>query len=299
MTIQFECPNCNALIAFNAKHIGKRARCQTCGQIFFIPAKDYEKPLKVKPLPERSDPLPGFYHALFLDSWKLFIRKENAAQLVFVLAAVCFNFFTTKLYCCALIVHFITWGWLLGFYLNIIYETAFGLDDLPEIYLGTSITFLWYIIKPFLTFCFTMFVVQFPFIVAFILLQNSGVTYSNIWQTHTGFSLLLQILFILGLFFFPAAVLTTAIGRDISLLRPDYIIKLVFKAFLPYIIVSALLTCAALIEMNTTQYDYSAHRSTGLTAANLAINLAVQFAAIFAMRSIGLLFRHYSCCLKW
>ena len=49
MTIQFNCPNCDALIAFDGKHRGKRARCITCGQRLIIPLTDGAVPTKVKP----------------------------------------------------------------------------------------------------------------------------------------------------------------------------------------------------------------------------------------------------------
>ncbi|MCK4292583.1 MAG: hypothetical protein KAY65_05260, partial [Planctomycetes bacterium] len=73
MTIQFNCPNCDALIAFADKYSGKRARCSTCGQILIIPSRDSKTPKKIKPQIEKAEPLPGFYHAVFLDSWKIFL----------------------------------------------------------------------------------------------------------------------------------------------------------------------------------------------------------------------------------
>jgi len=296
MTIEFNCSNCDALIAFDDKHAGKRARCTTCGQIFIIPSKDYEKPKKIKPEPERTEPLPGFYHAVFLDSWEIFFNSENATSLAFVVAVVCFRFFLSPVMCCGRITFFIVWGWLFGFYLNIIYETAFEIDKLPQIYLGTSTTFLWYIIKPFLVFLLTMAAVQLPFIIALILLKDKGLTYENIWQAKTSLNLLLQALFIIGLFFFPVAILTTAVGRDVSLLRPDYILAPVFKALIPYLIVVGLLVATSVLEIQTTQYDHSAFAAT---AGQLMLNLAVQLIAIIAMRSIGRFYRHYSCHLKW
>ena len=296
MTIEFNCPNCDALIAFDDKHAGKRARCTTCGQIFIIPSRDYEKSKKIKPEPERTEPLPGFYRAVFLDSWKIFFNSENAASLAFVVAVVCFKFFLSPVTCCGQVTFFIVWGWLFGFYLNIIYETAFEIDKLPQIYLGTSTTFLWYIIKPFLVFLLTMAAVQLPFIIALVLLQDKGLTYENIGQAKTGLNLLLQALFIIGLFFFPVAILTTAVGRDVSLLRPDYILVPVFRALIPYLIVVGLLVVASILEMQTTQYD---HSSFAAAAGRLMLNLAVQLIAIIAMRSIGLFYRHYSCHLRW
>jgi len=298
MTIQFNCPNCDALIAFADKHSGKRARCSTCGQIFIIPSRDNEIAKKIKLQIEKGEPLPGFYHAVFLDSWKIFISPENATSLAFVAAAVCFKFFLAQAICCMNYISFvIVWGWLLGFYLNIIYESAFEIDKLPEIYLGTGVTFLWYVIKPFLIFFFTMAVVQLPFIIALLLLQNKGITPQNMWQAELGFRLLLQLLFIFSLFLFPMAILTVAVGKDLTLLRPDYFLVPIFRAPAPYIVVVALLVVFGVIEMQTAQYEREI--PLAINAGRLTLNLAVQVIAIIAMRSIGLFYRHYSCHLKW
>lgn len=297
MTIKFYCPNCDAIIAFDSKHSGKRARCLSCGQIFIIPQKDDEIPKKIKAEPKyKSEPIPGFYHAVFIDSWKLFFDPQNATPLVFVIAVVCFKFFLATACCMNYISFVFVWGWLLGFYLNIIYETAFEIDKLPEIYLGTSTSFLWYVIKPFLVFLFTMFVVQLPFFIALALLKNKGITYENMWQAGTGLHLLLQVLFIFGLFFFPMAILTTAVGKDLTLFRPDYVVTAILKAPVSYLVVVALLVATALLENRTSQFEGA---SLTITAANLALNLAVQLIAIIAMRSIGLFYRHYSCYLRW
>ena len=300
MTVKFLCPKCDALIAFNSRHAGKRARCLTCGQLFIIPAKDDEKPQIIKPEPEYTEPLPGFYRAVFVDNWRLFIDRDNATPLVFVVAVVCFKFFLAPWACCNLLAHAVIWGWLLGFYLNIIYETAFDIDKLPEIYLGTSITFLWYIIQPFLTFFLTMFLVQLPLIIALALLQGKGVTYENMWQAHTGWNLLLQALFLLGLFLFPIAILTTAVGKEFTmLLRPYYLFVPIFKASLPYIVIVALLVTASLVETHTDQFTSVAKQTLLSAAGKLSLNLLVQLLAIIAMRSIGLFYRHYSCHLPW
>lgn len=297
MTIQFNCPNCEALIAFDSKHRGKRARCLTCGQILIIPDADYEKPQIIEPPIEKGDPEPGFYRAVFVDSCRIFFDRENITTLAFVIAVVCFKFFLAPAICCVNYISFVViWGWLLGFYLNIIYETAFGIDKLPQIYLGTSTTFLWYVIKPFLVFFFTMIVVQFPFIIALALLKEKGVNYGNMWQGMTASHLLLQVLFIVGLFFFPMAILTTAVGRDITLLRPDYLVTAIFKEVIPYLIVVALLVAACILETHVRQYN---HATFAVTAALFFVNLVVQIIAIIAMRSIGLFYRHYNCHLSW
>src|SRR4030042_1753103 len=94
MSIRFNCPNCDALIGFADKHIGKRARCSTCGQSFIIPSKDKEAPQKVARPKETSEPLPGFYREALINGWGLFTKARNATGLIFVAVAVSFKFFT-------------------------------------------------------------------------------------------------------------------------------------------------------------------------------------------------------------
>jgi len=296
MSVQFYCPNCDALIAYSDDERGRQINCLSCGQLLIAPATDDEKPRIPEPEPEILEPLPGFYHAVFINSWKIFVDWDNITSLVFVIAVVCFKFFSAGSCCCAYVVHYAVWGWLFGFYLNIIYETALSTDKLPEIYLGTILTFVWYVIKPFLIFIYTLCIVQLPFIIASALLNHTGITPDNMWEQYTGFHLLLQGLFVFGLFLFPMAILTASIGKDITLLRPDYFLRPVFKAFLPYVVVAVLLVAAGVSEIQTSQYSGAGFSTT---AVHLAINLAVQALAIIAMRSIGLFYRHYRCHLSW
>jgi hypothetical protein len=293
VTIQFYCPKCDTIIAFDRKHCGKRARCTTCGQLFIIPSEDFETPQKIETKVKRTYPLPGFYQAIFVDSWKLFIDSDNATTLIFVLAAVLFKFLLGTGICCMNIISFVVvWGWLLGFYMNIIYETASEIDKLPKIYLGTSLTFLWYIFKPLCIFLWTMAVVQIPFVIAFGLLQNRGLVGDNMQQM----GIVPLLLFILGLFLFPVAILTVAVGKDITLLRPGYLFKPVFRAFGPYLVVVTLLVATGIIEMQTRPFIGV---NLAADAAHLVLDLIAQVIAIIAMRAIGLFYRHYSCYFAW
>jgi hypothetical protein len=80
MTIRFDCPNCNELIAFADKHGGKRAHCASCGQKFIIPTEDKGKTKKIKPPKEISVPLGGFYRAVFVGSRRLFTEPKNTGR---------------------------------------------------------------------------------------------------------------------------------------------------------------------------------------------------------------------------
>jgi len=302
MSIRFHCPNCGAIIAFHSRHAGKRAKCLNCGQLLIIPPKNDETPEKVKEEYEYTDdPAPGFYRAVFWDSLKIFFNTQNLKSLLFVITVVCFKFFLANACCMNYLSFVVVWGWLLAFYLNIIYETAFEIDNLPEVEFSTSelgggVAYLLYIINPFITFLYTMLIVQMPFIIALVMLEDKGLTYENMWQARTGLNLLLQVLLILGLFLFPVAILTTAVGKHLTLFRPDYVLTPILKAPISYLLVVAWLVAAALLENHTTQFK---NASLAITAVDLGLNLAVQVVAIIAMRSIGLFYRHYSYYFKW
>lgn len=298
MTIEFNCPNCGALIAFDSKHSGRQARCLTCSQKFIIPAESFQKPEKITPPPEpREDPVPGFGRAAFVETWKLFVHPQNVTTLAFVVAAVGFRFFLAQGACCLnYVTTIVIWGWLFGFYLNIIQQTAYDDDLLPEIYLGTSITLAWYIVQPLLTFCYTLALVELPFFITLGLFQNSGITLTNFGSAIGPLHLLLQFFFILGLFVFPAAILTTSVGKDLAMLRPDCLLAPILRAFFPYVAIVLMLAAACFIQMHATQYT-GANPVT--TALHLTLNLLVQIIAIFAMRTIGLFYRHYACHFRW
>ena len=302
MTIKFYCPNCDAIIAFDSKHIGKRARCTTCGQIFIIPSKDNETPKKIKPPSEKTDPIPGFYHAVFVDTWKIFAIPKNITPLVFVAAVVCFKFFLGHLDYTIETPGFniiipvgwaskiIVWGCLFWYYTEIINATAFDADELPEAYMGGLFGFVWLVIKSVYLFALTLVVVEMPCIVTIMVLRKIGVD----------LPLLVYILATVGLFAFPMAILTIAIGKDPTMLfRPDYILRPIARAFCPYFIVAGLIILAAFLQLKTLEFGDLPHVTASIAGLHLLINIAVQFLILIAIRSIGLFHRHYSCYLPW
>ena len=129
------------------------------------------------------------------------------------------------------------------------------------------------------------------------MLRVEGITRTNMWQQGIGLRTIPQILMVIGLFTFPTVILTIAIGKELVLLRPDYLLAPIVKAFIPYLLVALLLIAAGILQMQTSQFDID--DPAGYTAAKLSFNLLVQVVAIIAMRSIGLFYRHYNCHLKW
>ena len=302
MTIRFNCPSCNELIAFADKHCGKRAHCTTCGQQFIIPSGDEEKTKKIKSPKEKVEPLPGFYRAVFIDSRQLFTNEENITGLVFIATAVCLKFFTARLnytmtipgqaYSVDLpipighVLHIAAWGFLFWYYMEIIYTTAYEQEKLPDVIVGGFSGLLRRIAKSVYVFFIMLFVVELPYLITALISSRMDAE----WPV------LLYVLMLAGLFLFPVAILTVAVGKDLTMLRPDYFLVTISRAFKPYLVTAVLLGAAAVLQLHANQYS---GQSQAATIGYLLLNLTVQVIALLAMRSIGLFFRHYSCLLPW
>ena len=305
MTIQFNCPNCHELIAFADKHRGKRAHCATCGQRFVIPLAGDKAAKKIKPPQEEKEqavPIPGFYRAVFVESWKLFTNSKNAAGFAFILVLVVFKFFTAGLNFSLFIQgHWLSfdfyiplgwalsgaaWGCLFWFYTEVIYAVSFDQDELPTVTIGGFYGLIWIILKSLYSIAIILLVVGLPYVIAFFVLK---------WVRAES-PMLLSALALGGLFLLPMAILTAAIGRDLTMLRPDYFLVPIIRAFGPYLVLVVWLGSAAGLQRYASQY---AGQNPAAAAGLLLLNLAVQVLVLIAMRSIGLFYRHYSCHLPW
>ena len=302
MTIRFNCPNCNELIAFADEHRGKRAHCTTCDQQFIIPSGDKEKTKKIKSPKEKGEPLPGFYRAVFNGNLQLFTNLQNVTGLVFIAVAVCLKFFTAGMnYTVTIpgkafvfdfpipighVLHISAWGFLFWYYMEMIYSTAYEQEKLPDVIVGGFKGLLWRIAKSVYIFIIMLLVVELPYLIAALI---------SSW-IEAEWPVLLYALMFAGLFLFPVAILSAAVGKDLMLLRPDYFLVTISRALGPYLVTAVLLGAAAVLQMHASQYS---GQSAAATTGHLLLNLAVQVIALIAMRSIGLFFRHYSCLLPW
>jgi hypothetical protein len=298
MTIRFNCPNCDELIAFADKYIGKQARCASCGQRFIIPSESKQIPKKVEPPAEKAEPVPGFYRAVLIDSWKLFVKPQNATGLVFVIAAVCFKFFTGHtdysftmgmfrvIAPVGLIVTLSAWGCLFWYYMEIICTTANYTDELPDVYMGGLFGFIWNVIKSLSIFSIGLIAVLLPSAIYTLITGSAGVV------SHA--------LSLVGLFAFPMAVLIFSTAPEVLMVfRQDYIYKPIIKAFWPYLLVAGLFLLTWELQLRTIGYGGLIGSDNLVIGLHLLANLAVQALAIIAMRSIGLFYQHYSCYFPW
>jgi len=314
MTITFECPKCSRLCAFGDRHAGKRARCTSCQQLFIIPSEDGQKAEKVKVKARPDGAISGFYRAVFVDSWKAFANPASITGFVFVTIVACIKFFIShKNYEISVysqlgeqwidiplpfgrVMALACWGCLFWYYMEIMYWTAFDRDELPEVYLGGAIDswakrLVWNILKSLYAFMVALVVVGLPFVIIIAVLMKAGFEWS--WP--------LRMLAMAGLFGFPMAVLTISVGQDlVMLLRPDYLIMPIIRAFRPYLVTGGLVIFATVLLFKTVAYSPQMLEKGGIIVGlYLAANIAVQVIAIVAARSVGLFCRHYGCYLAW
>ncbi len=304
MTIQFNCPKCNSVIGFADKHAGKRAHCTTCGQSFVIPASDNGKVKAIKPPKEvTAVPIPGFYRAVFIDNWKIFLNPKNITGFALIIIAAVFKFLTAGLnfvmtfrsqfgdsiripvplgWTCTAA----AWGLLFWYYREIIYITGFDQEDFPEVKLGGFYSFLWKIIESVYTLFVIVFAACLPAAVIYFIFEKTGIENT----------VLLYVLVSLGFFLLPAAVMNVAAGKDITLLRTDYLIREVVRDFIPYCVIFILLSAAIFMEVFAELYNSKA--LSGMWTF-LLFNFAAQAVFVFAIRAIGLFYRHYSCHCPW
>lgn len=298
MTIKFHCPTCGAIIGFPDQHAGKRAHCATCSQHFIIPSENNITPEKVKPPEEKGDPIPGFYRAALIDSWKLFIKANNITGFVFIMAAVTFKFFTGHTDYSwtmsgfrfqaptGLIIRLTAWGCLFWYYMEIIHLAAIDIDELPDVDMGDIFGFIWNVIKSLFTFTFVLVVSLFPCIIYIVYTKDQGI--------------ISRILSLIGLFAFPMGILTVSINGDITMaFRADYILKPIAKAFWSYVGVVALFVIAWELQLRTVEYGELLGSGKFHVGLHLIANFAVQMVVFIAMRSIGLFYRHYYCNFPW
>jgi len=297
--IQFFCPKCSKVIEVNSELAGNRMECDYCHQQFVVPKKSYTTPKKIEAEIPRGDPIPGFYKAVFVQSFGLFGKNGDLLTWIIIISAVVFKFISGLGMCCINYgMSLVSWGVLFGIYLSLIYDTAYDVDKMPQVSLGDSTSFMWNIIKPVLVMIFTLLFVLLPFIIALSIYSKKGQVDLEQVSSIRDLPIVLNVLSFIGVLVFPSAILITTAGRDIvMLLRLDYLLRPIAKATIPYVTTIVFVVLAIVIQSVTQPYDPDG--STKTNAIMLFLNLAVQIPALFAARAIGLFFRHYGCYFKW
>lgn len=219
-------------------------------------------------------------------------------------------------------------GCFCTFFFEIVTETARGGDQLP--YFGSisaALENFWAeIIVPAINFICAVLYCQIPAILGGIILQGivpptestectlNGIADPNavgvlagetvsVW--HPAAEAILTVLTIAGMFFLPMVMLILAFDKIQLLLRPDIIWKAIRQLLRPYLLgwISILvgggifwLTRLLLPEQDAEEYVLGTYGHIAVVSVLMVIDLLV---FIYAMRVVGLLYRHYEHLLPW
>jgi hypothetical protein len=174
--------------------------------------------------------------------------------------------------------------------MEIIQATAYDVGDLPDVYMGGLFGFIWEVVRSLFLFAAALATVELPYIAFLVISKSAGIDWPIVRHT----------LALAGLFAFPMAILTIAVGQDVTMVtKPSYIFKPVVHAFWPYILVVALFVLTWELQLTTVGYGDLTGRPTSVIALHLLANIGVQALALIAMRSTGLFHRHFTCHFPW
>lgn len=310
-TITFKCPWCKSTCAFKEVNAGKSARCTGCQNHFVIPASDdvIAKKIKPEPLESDGDVISGFYPAVLKKSWPIIFSKSSAAGLVFVVTLIVAKFifwrfnFGLPIYFKATgktVVIPILIGKTIGisayalifwYYMEIIYATAFGIDNFPKADLGLLVAIVCKIVKTLYLVFASMAVAQLPTLTAMLILHMTG----------TNAPVVLVALAAIGCLIFPMLILMAAISQDlVSILRIDLAIRAILKV-LPKYCLAALITItvgiAAVLSKNFQ--PKLVLDAPLLIPLFLMANILTAIAGTYAARVLGLLYKHHGGQMPW
>jgi len=174
--------------------------------------------------------------------------------------------------------------------MEIIRQTAFDEDELPEIDIGGGFAFFGNIIKSVYLFIVAVLIAVLPFVIIAKILESVGM----------GTLIHLNIFVLAGLVLFPIVILTIAASPQLwYVFRPGYIFMPIIRAPFPYLVPTVLVIAAVIFQWLNLDYGDLKNPTNIEVALQLLANIGVQILMIIAMRSIGLFCRHYSCYLPW
>jgi hypothetical protein len=301
MAITCTCPKCGRFCGFKEAYAGRCARCLACNSRFIIPGQSGQKAelADVTPL----EPLEGFYQKVFKGTMTAFIHKESLFGIILCIALTGFHFavgdidysFTVGGFRPPLIVGwvatFICAGYLLWYFMETVNITIMENDILPDIFIGSGFTFIGEAIKSIYLFVAAFAVAAIPGAAVTALLEQFGVSIT--W---------LNILIIL-LSMTTLPMMLGMIGSGVplwKLFRYDLIVRVILKAFKPYLLTLVITSLAVAAIYMTVGFFSTTPGVTKPHAVLMVIGrLAAVFLMIFAMRTIGLFALHYYPCFPF
>ncbi|WP_339687876.1 hypothetical protein [Gimesia maris] len=336
MTIKISCGICGKNYKVQDEAAGKKLRCKECGETIKIPeleaefgdGDDFSKLLddaveeEAKARTIRRPVRKPMVKAEKYDGDEdgpVTAKKENnyTQDLVqtFLFLLDPGNLFTFVLICMllfakdiilpfaailGLIGQLIILGWYSNYRFSVIYESATGRKELPELSPEEGFFF------PMLQWIATWFMVHFPAMLflayavnfeGFLLLKifMIGVDHEALTDLLTGGQIAILIsLYSAGLFFWPILALCVAVGGFETVLRIDLMLLTILKSFAAYFFT------AGAMFVSTVVYFFTAYISAqhGIVVVIFMIPVLL-YLEIVALRMIGLYYHHFKKQFAW
>ncbi|MCP4593382.1 MAG: DUF4013 domain-containing protein [bacterium] len=203
-------------------------------------------------------------------------------------------------------------GYIIGWYMSIIPETASGEDDLPS-FSGDGGLFE-DSVKPALAYCATYVVLMIPAVVyALLVVEALGgvgvvdllfVDVGSILESGSVALVPLFALVFLGLFFWPIALMCVSMGGFWSILRIDLLLIAVVRTLPAYTLIFAMVVAATLLpglitEAISSRIGLGGGLSRGAFITAVASSAVGVYFWIVTMQLIGLYYRHFKRRFPW
>lgn len=231
-----------------------------------------------------------------LVSFTFVFETENLISLVVIIAIHIWSVFLSYAGFLGSIGQFFLGCYLATFYLGVIRETAAGEEQLPTIWIHN----IWDdLFLPWLQFVASLLLVLVPALLLIIGCVSQGVDVP--WSVVAGLAAA-------GLFFWPIVILGVAIGGGFQGLWPHTIVQTVLAAPLAFLAIWLVLLVSGGLYAFSSQSVWLAEVLDKLLANRpgsifwllLVISAAISaYAAVVAMRTIGLFYRHFKKQLPW
>ena len=286
---------------------GKRVRCKMCGVEFTAPHPDSPELHASPPTGDSSvdqysakafddDSGPSLM-AFWADCLRSFLFLRSVSSLItfaFLAMAAAVRVFLPFGGCIGQIALVIVAGWILGYLFHVIQEAASGENELPSFSLSEG----WFddVVVPLVKFLVSWLVVVWPAL-AFTILDS---IYRISGRLNLPFNPAV-VLFGLGVFAWPMVILTTAIGGLSGLWRVDLMISTVSRSFVGYATtVAATVLAYGAFQLAEELLQARSHADpSGLVAMGAGLEVLSVYAAIVAMRIVGLYYHHFKDDFAW
>jgi hypothetical protein len=297
-TLEFECPQCGQICAFDDRHVGRRARCTKCNALFLIPAAG-QPAHTLKQAILDDGPFSGFWTALLRDTPKALLHPHSLAGILLMVCASVVRFYIGHPMLVVLIFLFIpiplpvgifatviTVGFQSRYLFDIIQSAADHDDPLPWALEGTYAERL-----------FQSIVGAYSLLVLTAAsLAPAGLMWFILKKAKVEADWPVMVAAAVGLFFLPLMLTIYAYSRDLLLsFRLNVVLRAARKAFWPHMVLVGLML--AIAAMLWQSFFYARNAPPQTLFQNAVLHGLAAGLSVLTARAAGLFYRHYGCYL--